>query len=314
MERISVIIPLYNKEKYIAKAIESVLCQTYTEFELIVVNDGSTDRSEQIVRDFDDQRIRFYTKENGGVSSARNFGIEKAKFEYIAFLDGDDWWDLDFLSTMVALTRKCPEAGLYGGQYVQVNSKNETIKLDRFPPISDGYFKLHEYLFAIWSSSIVVRKHVFKVTGGFDENLTHGEDLDMWIRVGLKFEICYTNKVVAYYNIAGNPLTKSTGKIPAFNNHLLSKIDNYFGIAGDDFDSVLMERKVKNLRIFYIQYPFNPIIKQMIKTLPSKELKKDDNKIFTRPFLIIYFKHILFVTHQSLLKIKNLIFLKIIKK
>jgi len=100
---ISVIIPLYNKEAYISETLHSVLSQTYDKFEVIVVDDGSTDNSLQVVRNFTDSRLRIVEKKNEGVSVARNEGIDQASFPWIAFLDADDWWAPTFLKEVVAV-------------------------------------------------------------------------------------------------------------------------------------------------------------------------------------------------------------------
>jgi glycosyltransferase involved in cell wall biosynthesis len=94
--------PVYNVEKYVAESIQSVLDQTYSDFELNIVNDGSTDNTANVVRSFQDARIRLITQENKGVSVARNKGIEAALGDYIAFLDGDDLWCPDCLAKMIA--------------------------------------------------------------------------------------------------------------------------------------------------------------------------------------------------------------------
>lgn len=307
---VSVIIPLYNKEREIAKAIQSVLSQDYTNFELLIIDDGSTDNSSSIVQNFKDDRIRYYSKDNGGVSSARNYGIKKAKYELIAFLDGDDWWSSDFLTVLMDLKYKYPDAGLWAGQYVQVNKKNELISLERFPKIDEGYFNLYENLFAVCSSSILLRKSVFDVCGYFDEELTHGEDTDMWIRIAMKNPICYTNKIVAYYNIAGNPLTKSTGKVPPFEKHLLSKIDNYIGI-NPEWDKLLTVRKAIYLRKFYLQYPFNKKIRVFINNLPNYILQMKEFNILSRPFIYILFVHSILICYQKIIYFRNLVVLKL---
>lgn len=308
---VSVIIPLYNKEKEIAKAINSVLQQRFSNFELIIVNDGSTDNSLNIVNSFKDPRIKIFSKPNGGVSSARNYGIKKASYDLIAFLDGDDWWSSDFLSVLFDLTNKYPDAGLWAGQYVQVDKKNEFITLDRFPKIDEGHFNLYEHLYAVHSSSVLIKKKVFEECGHFDETLTHGEDTDMWIRIAMKFKICYTNKIISYYNIGSNPLTKSTGKIPFLHQHFLSKIDNYLGQGGPEWDSLLLKRKISYLKTFYIQFPFDLRIKKMIKSLPNNEMDKDENKILKKPMYFIFMKHIVLVIHQNFVRLKNRINIKI---
>jgi len=265
---VSVIIPLYNKERTISNTIESVLNQSYKDFELIIVNDGSTDRSINAVEKFKDDRIRIINKSNGGVSSARNRGIMEAKSEWIAFLDGDDYWEPSFLSTLIDLKARYPDAGLYTGQYAQVNNAKEIIRLDRFPLIDEGYFDLFSYIYAVHSSSILVNKHVFDICGFFDENLTHGEDTDMWIRIGLKFKLCYTNSLISYYNTGGNPLSRSIGKFPPFNKRFLSKIDNYLIEGNDEWNYFLLNIKAKGLKQYIKRYPFNKEFQDRINELP----------------------------------------------
>lgn len=306
---ISVIIPLYNKENEIAKAIGSVLNQSFSQFELLIVNDGSTDQSTLVAKTFTDQRIRFFDKINGGVSSARNLGIYEAKNDLIAFLDGDDWWHKDFLKTLFQLSQKYEDAGMWCGQYVQVNRKHELVSLNRFPVIYEGYFDLYKHLYAVCSSSILIKKDVFYVCGYFDENLTHGEDTDMWIRTAFNFKICYCNQIISYYNIGGNPITKSIGKIPPLSNHFLSKIDNYIGVS-DDWDMVLIEKKILYLKNYLIQMPLNKSLMEMIKTLPTAELNKKDNIVFRQSSLILFFKHFILIFKQKLLFIRNWIMLK----
>ena len=144
---ISVVIPLYNKEKQIERTLRSVFAQTYTDFEIIVVNDGSTDRSAAVVESLNDPRIRLVTQKNAGVSAARNRGIREARGEYIALLDGDDEWKPEFLETMTALTEKYPQCEVFAGNYTQVDSSGRQsptiingIVFDGPDGILDNYF------------------------------------------------------------------------------------------------------------------------------------------------------------------------------
>ena len=109
----SVVIPLYNKQDCIRNTVQSVLNQTFPDFEINIVDDGSTDRSLEIARQFDDPRIRVFSKPNGGVSSARNYGIRQSRKKYIAFLDADDLWYPDYLSEIARLIDKYPGCGIY---------------------------------------------------------------------------------------------------------------------------------------------------------------------------------------------------------
>ena len=114
---ISVVIPLYNKEQSIASTLQTVQNQTYQDFEIVIVDDGSTDHSVEEVTKVLNPRIRLIHQENAGVSAARNRGIEEAKGEYIAFLDADDEWKPDYLKTQYELTQKYPECSVFACNY-----------------------------------------------------------------------------------------------------------------------------------------------------------------------------------------------------
>lgn len=199
----SVIIPLYNKEKSISATLQSVCMQTFTDFEVIVVDDGSTDKSNSVVSSINDERIRLIHKENGGVSSARNTGIKVSKYPYVALLDGDDYWAPTFLEEQVALIEDFPKAGMWGVNYAFLKGSNcepcDQGIGDGFRGYVEGYFESsHNDLFC--SSSVVIRKDIFEKTGYFDERIASSEDLDMWYRIILRYPVVYYDKVLAFYN------------------------------------------------------------------------------------------------------------------
>ena len=134
----SIIIPLYNKEKFIENTIQSVLGQSFEDFELIVVNDGSTDTSLELVNKLKDKRIKTYSISNAGVSKARNFGIQKATSKLIVFLDADDLWKNNHLQELYNLRKAHPHCGLYTMGY--------TKKFDNAKPIHAHYFGLEKRL------------------------------------------------------------------------------------------------------------------------------------------------------------------------
>ncbi|MGB6187041.1 MAG: glycosyltransferase family A protein, partial [Aeromonas molluscorum] len=113
----SVVIPLYNKQDFISKCIESVLTQSFPSFEVIVIDDGSLDNSEKIVKEIKDDRVRYFHQKNSGVSAARNKGIEEASGEYIAFLDADDWYEDDFLTVVYKSIQEHPDADAFTTGY-----------------------------------------------------------------------------------------------------------------------------------------------------------------------------------------------------
>lgn len=206
MEKISVIIPLYNKKNYVCKTIESVLAQTYPHFELIIVDDGSTDRGIDEVKKFSDDRIIILEQPNSGVSVARNKGVGVATGNYVAFLDADDWWDISFLQKMVELTAKFPDAGLYaanfsivkGGIPIHTEKKSENNTLEGYINYLKVFYEKGDS--PICSSAVLLQKEIFKKTQGFDVNLKHGEDLVMWIKMSLTTKTVYTHRVLSFYN------------------------------------------------------------------------------------------------------------------
>ncbi len=202
---ISVIIPLYNKAGYIKKAIQSVLGQSYPDLELIIINDGSTDRSLEEALTFNDERIRIINQDNAGVSAARNNGVKAARNEYIAFLDADDWWDPDYLEEMRGLISKYPDAGLWAAKYYKVKyGKRIEANIGLHEGFTDGYINYFKvYAETMWmpltSSSFIIFKPIFEELGGYNENLKFGEDFALWARVALKHSIAYLNKTLVYY-------------------------------------------------------------------------------------------------------------------
>ena len=208
----SVIIPLYNKAAYVEKAIRSVLAQTYREFELIIVDDGSKDESWEVV-----QRLfsslapplggwEAIQQQNQGVSTARNNGVKAAKYDYIAFLDADDWWEPTYLEEMKGLIEEFPEAGLWSSNYYIVKSNRKRVAPigveKNFERGLINYCKVYARTLCmpVWTGATIVLKAVFESEKGFKPTLKLGEDFDLWIRIAMKYPIVLLNKPLANYN------------------------------------------------------------------------------------------------------------------
>jgi len=203
MPYFSIIIPVYNKEKFVAKTIESVLSQTFTDYEIIIVNDGSTDQSEAKISTFKDNRIKYYSKKNEGVALARNFGIEKATADYICFLDADDYWHPTFLETMQRYSSELPEQKVFAAA-IEIETKNKTIPAHySIPSTSDfeivNFFDASQKECVLWTSSACIHKSISEKVGDFDTKIKHGEDTELWIRIGLQFPIVFIRKILARY-------------------------------------------------------------------------------------------------------------------
>ena len=212
----TIIIPLYNKAPYIRKAIESVFAQTCQEFELIVVDDGSTDDSFAQISDLRSQlsveepdqfkKIKIIQQENQGVSTTRNNGVQLAKYDYIAFLDADDWWEPTYLEKMRGLIERYPQAELYSSSYYKVVSgklipANIGVEKEFIDGIIDYCNVYSKTMYQpVWTGAAVVKKAVFYMEKGFKPKLKMGEDFDLWLRIALKYPIALLNTPLAYYN------------------------------------------------------------------------------------------------------------------
>lgn len=207
MTLFSVIIPLYNKAPYVRKTIESVLGQTFDDYELIIIDNGSTDGSSEIVAEFTDPRIQIVRlEENIGVSNARNKGVELSTAPYITFLDADDWWEPTFLEEMAGLIERHPNAGIYGtGYYIVKNSKKRVAPVGVEEGFTEGeinYCNVYAKTLCMPLTSITVAmsRTIFDEMGGFKPYLKLGEDFDLWIRIALKHKVVFLNKPLSSYN------------------------------------------------------------------------------------------------------------------
>lgn len=207
---ITVIIPLYNKENSIENTIHSVLCQTMSDFELLIINDGSTDNSGHVVSKISDPRIRLINKTNGGVSSARNEGIRLANTEYIAFIDGDDIWRNNHLEILKNAIFKfdSPNVGGFATSFYksEENWFNDLMYKEEEPVYVKDYFEMMaQPVTKFNSSTILVKKSKVLLTGLFSEHLQYGEDVEFWHRLFQKFDLVFVDAItVNYYTHAEN--------------------------------------------------------------------------------------------------------------
>ena len=203
----SIIIPLYNKENFIERTINSVLNQTYKLFEIIIIDDGSNDNSLIKAQKINDERIRIFSKKNEGVSIARNYGSLFANYDLLLFLDADDYWEPFFLENMKKLIDTYPQCGIYATAfyYRLHNSK----KLNEHRLGSANSFIIEDYCNEIiiskkdicWTGATCVKKQLFKQAGMFPPNIKRGEDLDTWLRIVCITQLAYSKKPYAIYNI-----------------------------------------------------------------------------------------------------------------
>lgn len=205
---ISVVIPLYNGGGTVERTLRSVLAQTFTDYEIVVVDDGSTDDGPDKVLAMGIPNLRLVRQANAGVSAARNRGIAEARGEFVALLDSDDEWHPEYLQTQFEMTRKYPECDVFATQF-EYHMPNG----DRFPAevhkvafaeedgVMSNYFEVASCSQPpVWTCAVMARKGAFESVGGFPVGIKSGEDLLTWARLALRYRIAYSKRVLAYYN------------------------------------------------------------------------------------------------------------------
>lgn len=191
---VSIIIPVYNAESFARQALQSALAQTYSNIEVIVVNDGSTDRSPEVISEFNDPRIRFIQQRNRGGSAARNAGIERAKGEYIKFLDADDVLLHEAIERQVEQSKKLNENEIVFGDFNFINLEDAITAVNVFEETEDLTAEPETFFLSKWKILIscpLHRKEYLERIGGFDEKLSYGQESDLHFRLalnGVKFK------------------------------------------------------------------------------------------------------------------------------
>jgi glycosyltransferase involved in cell wall biosynthesis len=207
--RISVVIPLYNKQAYVERAVASVLQSAYPAHEVIVVDDGSTDDGPQLVFAMGDPRVRLLRQPNAGVSAARNRGISEATGDYVALLDADDYWTPEYLGAIANLIARFPECGLYATQFFYFRDDGFRqvprlwgIKADAGPQQIERFFEIWGHAILFCTSSVVIPARLLREFAiRFPEGEQHGEDQDVWFRIAERWPIGYLGQPLVGYRI-----------------------------------------------------------------------------------------------------------------
>jgi glycosyltransferase involved in cell wall biosynthesis len=250
---ISVVIPLYNAAPYIRRSVDSVLKQTYQNFELIVVDDGSKDNSGSLVQAYTDSRLRLVVQDNNGASAARNRGIKEGRGSLIAFLDADDEWGRTFLECVLNLVSLYPQAGIYGTGYrmtfpdgpgVEVTAAESDIQHKTV--LIEDYFYRAIGGSLINSSGIMIPRRIFELLGSFIAGEHHGEDLEMWARIALRFPIAYDTSINFTFHQTGIANKQRYRYLPRYGPHL-RLLENVLSQPSDaDANRDLLETYIKD--------------------------------------------------------------------
>ena len=303
MARFSVIMPLYNKAPYVRKAVESVVEQTYGDWELIVVDDCSTDDSATVVEKIVDPRIRIVRLGvNGGVGAARNRGVAESNAPYICFLDADDWWEPTFLEEMAGLGERHPSAGIYGtGYYIVKNGRQRIAPIGVDEGFTEGvinYCQVYARTLCmpLTSISVCMPRRVFDETGGFPTDVRLGEDFLLWLRIALTHKAVLLNQPLANYNQDVAVAFRGTHHLHPPEQNMLWHLDDWAAFETDNAD---YKQLVDNLRTYSLM---NYLLDRRYRTAARQELAKVDwsrqpksvTNLYNRPLWYLILRRYIF--------------------
>ena len=293
--RFSVIIPLYNKASYVEKAVRSVLGQTFTDYELIVVDDGSTDgggeRAQAALTTDNRQQatevpFSLLRQQNAGVSTARNNGVAASKGDYICFLDADDWWEPTFLEEINQLIEDYPDAGIYGTNYYYVKNGKKRVQLDA-PTSYINYCKVYaeKLCMPLTSISVAIPRTIFDETGGFKSHLKLGEDFDVWIRIALKHKVAFLNKPLSNYNQDVDVAQRGIGRLRDPKTHMLWNLDYLADEerTNPDYKQLIDNLRAYSLMPYYLSKEYRAAAKQELAKVDWSKQPSKTYKEYQRP-------------------------------
>ena len=287
MQRFSVIIPLYNKAPYVAKTIESVLSQSFTDYELIIVDDGSSDHSADIAFQIisGHRNCQLIRQENAGVSMARNKGVAASHGDYLCFLDADDWWEPTFLEEMDKQIDSYPDAGLYATNYVYYKPGKTHVALN----MKTGYITYPQaYLecvaMPVWTGAACMPRKVFDEMGGFLVGIKLGEDFLLWAKTALHYPVAFCEKPLAYYNNDVPASMRATRNLHAPQHHMLFNLQpieddiNHLQLTSNqlvDWKRLLDRLRVNGLIQYWLDNRYHAVAEEELKKVnwniqPSK--------------------------------------------
>lgn len=248
--KFSVIVPLYNKAPYVRKALESVISQTFKDWELIIIDDGSTDGGAAICEEF----IHSLTpslvhpfcllrQANNGVAAARNRGVAESHGEYVCLLDADDWWEPTFLEEMYKLITEYPDVGIYATNYIyyKPGKTHVALRLQRgimnYPEVY-----LQDLTMPVTSITTCMPRKVFDEIGGFPVGIKLGEDFLLWAKTALHYPVAFCEKPLAYYNNDVPVAMRATRNLHAPEHHMLFNLES-------------LEEEIENLSLVHSLSP-----------------------------------------------------------
>jgi glycosyltransferase involved in cell wall biosynthesis len=288
----TIVIPLYNQALYVEKAIKSALGQDYKGFEILVVDDGSTDNGADVVRQIKSNHIQLIQQQNQGVSVARNIGIKNANGNIIAFLDADDEWLPNHLEVLARLATNFPEAAAYATGYQKKLRDGRLFTPNfKFIPaapwegIVPNYFKsVATGPELMWTSAVAIRKIVFEKVGYFQAGMRNGQDADMWLRIALEYPIVFSREITAIYCLGSS--NSSTSRLKSetdFKSHYFVEWPKMGAKKDSYLNEYIAKKQLILLTELYLS-GYRNRVRTVIKSVKTRLHKKAMLKLYIKTF------------------------------
>ena len=327
MSKFSIIIPLYNKAHYVRKTLDSIVSQTFTDWECIIVDDGSTDNSAAICEEFihsfihsSVHPIRLVKQANSGVAAARNNGVAASKGEYLCFLDADDWWEPMFLEEMDRLIKEYPDAGLYATNYVYYKPGKTRVALNLnrgYMDYPDAY--LHSEMMPVTSITTCMPRKVFDEMGGFPFGIKLGEDFLLWAKTALHYKVAFCEKPLAFYNNDIPAHLRATRNFHTPRSHMLFHLDSieeeinhlqYTSNKAANWKALLDKLRVSGLMDYWLSDEYHDAAAAEMAKVDWRKLPKSAQAQYKKPIWLLKakrrYRQIGSFCKQSLIKILHI--------
>lgn len=302
MPRFSIIVPLYNKASYVVKTLESIVAQSYNDWECLIVDDGSTDNSRDIVEDYiktlDVEKLRFVvlSQSNSGVSMARNRGVKESNGEFLCFLDADDWWQNTFLEEIDKLISDYPNAGIYATNYVyyKIGKTHVALNLKRgYIDYPKAYYESEAM--PIWTGATCMPQKVFEEMGGFPVGIKLGEDFLLWAQTALNYKIVFCEKPLAYYNNNVPISMRATRNLHEPQHHMLFALNSLENLIEqlcnvsqkEEWKRLLDKLRVSGLMDYWLNERYHEIAEKEISKVDWSHLPPNTVKLYKRPIRLL---------------------------
>ncbi len=267
----SVVIPYYKKLQYIERCLDSVLDQTFTDYEVILVDDGSEDDLKKLISDKYSEKVKLISQKNQGVSAARNAGIANSSQQYIAFLDADDYWSPFYLEKNAEIINRENIVQIIGSHYSSIAEKVEqTDRTLRYSQV-ENYFKIGIPNTIFFTSATIVNRDFFKNNKGFDTTLKYGEDLDIWFRAILEGgKVIFIENTLVYYSV--EDLFQATRKKANLEDTISGQAFDLYSeyLNRKDFSKFLSKYLYINLARSFYTKENHKVASEVLKKIPNQ--------------------------------------------